>query len=485
MKKLLLFSLLAFLGLSMNAQDYTAIKFPNSPNPLPGCNGDFNTVLFQIIDTGTNGSNTNYAVTSSNPAAVIVAPISPIPLNGNVADGMQVYVPILYNITAGAAPGIYQIDLTMTCDGCPDPPVVVTFDIEVNETPQVSIGTYPGTLLCDDGDVQLVAEMGNGASDLSYIWTDGETTPSIWALAPGTYSVTVSNTCGQSSDAVTITAGGTPQILSQVCDNLGNQLITTVEASDPGSLGLTFQWFEDGAPIVNGGDYLIEQLTPTKSRLTVSNVDGNNHNLAIFQARVENDCGYKVSTGCVAVPIRLSYFSGTVQDEMVLLNWATESETNNEIFFIERSTDGQVFEQIGSIPGAGDSFSEIKYSFLDKTAMETGVEVLYYRLMQRDFDGAFTYSNVIVLPLEDVDGFEIISTIAETSVLNINLHNPIDGEVAAQIFDMNGRSFAVQSNPTVKGFNQIQLDILNLPGGIYFARVNNGKQQRTVKFFKN
>jgi hypothetical protein len=482
MKKLLLFSLLVFLGLSMNAQDYTFIKFPNSPNPLPGCNGDFNTILFQVIDTGTNGSGTNYSITSSNPAAVVVTPISPIQLNGTVGDGMQLYVPFLYNITAGAAPGIYQIDLNLSCDGCPDPPVVGTFEIEVTETPQVSLTANPGTLICDGGDATLVAEMLNGASDLSYIWSTGETTPSILVSTSGSYSVTVSNSCGQSSDAVMISTGGTPQIVSQVCDNLGDQVITTVEASDPGDLGLTFQWLEDGAPISNGGDFLIEQLTPTKSRLTVSNVS--NHDLAIFQARVENACGYKVSTGCVAVPIRLSYFGGTVQEDMVLLNWATESETNNEIFFIERSTDGQTFDQIGSIPGAGDSYSEIKYSFLDENAMETGVEVLYYRLMQRDFDGEFSYSNVIVLPLEDVDGFEIISTIAETAVLNINLHNPIDGEVATQIFDMNGRSFALQANPTVKGFNQIQLDILNLPGGIYFAQINNGKQQKTVKFFK-
>src|SRR5690606_16111605 len=53
------------------------------------------------------------------------------------------------------------------------------------------------------------------------------------------------------------------------------------------------------------------------------------------------------------LPIQLATFTGDVVEGDVLLRWVTLSETNNQSFSIERSSDGTHFMTVGEMPGAG------------------------------------------------------------------------------------------------------------------------------------
>ena len=96
--------------------------------------------------------------------------------------------------------------------------------------------------------------------------------------------------------------------------------------------------------------------------------------------------------GAVGLPIELVSFTGKKDGVNNQLNWATASEKNNDFFTIEKTVDGENYEIVGNQDGAGTSTSYIEYMLTDYNVKEV---VNYYRLKQTDFDGKYTFSNVI------------------------------------------------------------------------------------------
>jgi hypothetical protein len=94
----------------------------------------------------------------------------------------------------------------------------------------------------------------------------------------------------------------------------------------------------------------------------------------------------------ISLPIELLEFFSYLDSNKIILNWITASETNNDYFTIERSSDGKDFIPIIKTYGAGNSQSLIEYSEIDYYPI---LGKNYYRLKQTDFDGRFSYSNIV------------------------------------------------------------------------------------------
>lgn len=97
-------------------------------------------------------------------------------------------------------------------------------------------------------------------------------------------------------------------------------------------------------------------------------------------------------SGCTTLPIELIMLTVEAVNGINYLHWMTAAETNNAYFTIERSKDGVSFEPIGKISGAGNSSKNLRYAFADEKPFE-GQN--YYRLMQTDFDGKYSFSPVV------------------------------------------------------------------------------------------
>lgn len=97
----------------------------------------------------------------------------------------------------------------------------------------------------------------------------------------------------------------------------------------------------------------------------------------------------------VALPVELLEFDARPEGmDAVLVSWATASERNNRHFTVERSGDGQSWEDLATLTGAGNSTSRVQYGWRDaRPAPGTS----YYRLRQTDMDGATTTSAVRVV----------------------------------------------------------------------------------------
>jgi hypothetical protein len=94
----------------------------------------------------------------------------------------------------------------------------------------------------------------------------------------------------------------------------------------------------------------------------------------------------------VTLPVTLSDFSGINQNRQNLLTWIVNSQINNDYFTIERSYNGQSWNVVGIIDGAGTTQSMMYYSLIDENPF---FPISYYRLKQTDFDGESSYSKII------------------------------------------------------------------------------------------
>jgi len=164
------------------------------------------------------------------------------------------------------------------------------------------------------------------------------------------------------------------------------------------------------------------------------------------------------------LPIKLSSFEVNKRScDTYKIQWTTELEINNEYFEIERSIDDlNSFEIIAKVDGAGDSFSEIAYTYEDRIYLE-GHHLVYYRLKQVDFDGKFDVSNVIVTELDCKQSLEMsVYPNPATDLINIDYVPE-----TATITIVNGQGQVVLRN---NASSTKTINTLAWPAGIYFVQ---------------
>jgi len=91
------------------------------------------------------------------------------------------------------------------------------------------------------------------------------------------------------------------------------------------------------------------------------------------------------------LPIDLLDFEVFEKRGMAELKWRTASETNNDYFTIEKTSNGIDWEEVSQVKGAGNATNVNVYQLTD---FYSNPGTWYYRLKQTDFDGQFTYSSV-------------------------------------------------------------------------------------------
>jgi hypothetical protein len=188
------------------------------------------------------------------------------------------------------------------------------------------------------------------------------------------------------------------------------------------------------------------------------------------------------------LPVKLTSFTANVESNDVLLRWTTASEQNNQGFEVERSVDGNVFEQVGFVKGAGSSNEVTSYRLLDNEAFaKTNANVLYYRLKQVDVDGKETYSTIVSVNIntENTNGMSVYPNPFTTDYA-ISLTSTTDGKATVELFNVQGKQVNVQTKNITKGFNVLQVtNIEALHSGIYFVKVTINGETQVMKLVKN
>ncbi|MCB0819817.1 MAG: T9SS type A sorting domain-containing protein, partial [Bacteroidetes bacterium] len=184
-----------------------------------------------------------------------------------------------------------------------------------------------------------------------------------------------------------------------------------------------------------------------------------------------------------ALPVELLEFGATAREHDVLLNWTTVSEINNDYFEVYRSVDAENFVPIGRVTGAGNSNHVINYELPDPDAMHLGAEIIYYKLHQVDFNGAFSDSEIIPVQINAGSSFTLVHAgFPSGNSLTGSFTTEAGGIVELMCFDLNGRLVAQQKINATAGVNSFSAQAhTDLAQGVYTVQLIFNGQIQTAK----
>ncbi|KAK6028700.1 polymorphic outer membrane protein repeat-containing domain protein [Ostertagia ostertagi] len=171
---------------------------------------------------------------------------------------------------------------------------------------------------------------------------------------------------------------------------------------------------------------------------------------------------FVTAASSVPLPVQLISFEAVKgpDNKSSVLEWQVNREAGMSRYKIQRSSNGNTFETIGSVAANGKE----RYQFMDEQPLP-GIN--FYRLSMEETDGSYTYSRVIRITFRENNqpGIVIYPNPAAT-ILNINPDGIAAGLLALQYTDLAGRTARTIRVNYIPG-EVIHDDISTLPAGSY------------------
>ena len=181
----------------------------------------------------------------------------------------------------------------------------------------------------------------------------------------------------------------------------------------------------------------------------------------------------------VTLPVTLLTFTGNLAGNEIDLNWKTSSEQNTDYFAVEKSADGNNFQEIGRVAAAGNSATVRAYGLADKQVNQYN----YYRLRMVNADGQFTYSATIQIQDLDISQRIWVGNNPFRNTINIRLARAPQKDVIVELINAAGAKVYFKQ---FGASNLITLDVSgrNLAAGIYLLRTTVDGKSYTNKLLK-
>ena len=202
-------------------------------------------------------------------------------------------------------------------------------------------------------------------------------------------------------------------------------------------------------------------LTITGAEIPASATRGISGNYTTFGSKSKS----------TVLPIELVSFTATCNGRSSLIEWTTATEKNNDFFVLERSYDAVNFKEIARIAGAGNSIEPISYAYTDY-GVRSGDN--YYRLVQFDYDGTSTASEIIVANCLGTDGEPEVLAYPNPFGDDLTLRFENFGNIQAtvEVYDMLGRMVHTQKINCSQNDYEVVLRLAGLSEGTYNVRVS-------------
>jgi hypothetical protein len=185
--------------------------------------------------------------------------------------------------------------------------------------------------------------------------------------------------------------------------------------------------------------------------------------------------------GLSPLPVKLRSFEASCAEGRVELEWITESEINNERFTVCRSSDLQSWEELLSLPGAGNSNAPLTYTAADERPHD-GIN--YYRLTQTDYDGRFEHFEPIYAFCTEGNVEESLTVFPNPSdgLFTVLLNEmKLSGKISLQLSDLSGRGLKTFEFESSAGL-PFTVDLSEfLPGMYLLTRLDAVTSKNPVK----
>jgi hypothetical protein len=144
-----------------------------------------------------------------------------------------------------------------------------------------------------------------------------------------------------------------------------------------------------------------------------------------------------------------------------VINWQV-SEENVRGYTVQKSVDGRNFQHIASVSSRGDGIHQ--YSVAEVESLQGKA---YYRILQEDWDGKYSYSSVLSLT-NAIEQFSCkIAPNPSQGNTRLTLYSPKDEKLYVSIIDQTGKTILLKSLQVQQGVQVMSLETSGYKPGLY------------------
>lgn len=231
-----------------------------------------------------------------------------------------------------------------------------------------------------------------------------------------------------------------------------------------GANGNVIQQYNYGSPVENSVERVIK----------LQDIDANGYDEIV--AGVKNGIISCYSGGSAnPIPVEITSFTATVNNDKVQLNWQTATELNNQRFEVQRADEENgIFNTVGIVKGAGTTSEHHYYTYTDAPDFSTGKK-FYYRLKSVSVSGEVEFSEILTLSgTNEIFSFELEQNYPNpfNPLSRIDFSIPADTFVKLELYDQTGQLVMTLVNGNLQaGKHAVIIDAENLVSGVYFYRL--------------
>jgi len=394
--------------------------------------------------------------------------------------------------------------------GCYDE--LEVFDGATTNTP--SFGTFCGYTIAESPGGGIIESTGNCIT-LKFT-SDNSVTKEGWVADIICGSTSTCDDGIQNGSETGVDCGGTCDVCPQNCDemfldsggsssnygsNEGTEFLVCPDDPDTDKIELNFTYVDieaasgngnngtgcwdilkiydgenDSAPMIGnycgeeGGDGDMSNVAANNltAGMVFESTDPSGCLYFMFESDASNnESGWEAEINCSAlnaVPVEWLAFDVSSGNNGIVLSWSTTSEINNKGFFVQRSIDGILFEDIGFVNSAESIQLINEYSYVDRTDLQN---IIYYRLQQIDYDGTSDYSVIKSVQINEKTRTPLFYPNPTATSIYID-YKAQNGENMEQILVYNKTGQIVKSldYKDISSSN-MELDLESLSQGIY------------------
>lgn len=175
----------------------------------------------------------------------------------------------------------------------------------------------------------------------------------------------------------------------------------------------------------------------------------------------------------IPLPVKLLSFTGKENNKLAELSWDITQDSDPDYFEVQKSTDGNNFTPVGTIPGAAGQqlAATVTYHYTDPAQLNS---TAFYRLKMTDISGTVTYSKIVLISTATVarNEIKIFPTIVTGNKINLKAGSSLK-QAFIEIVDLSGKIILSQPLPPAAAGQTINMPVSKgtLAKGVFLVRI--------------
>ncbi len=180
----------------------------------------------------------------------------------------------------------------------------------------------------------------------------------------------------------------------------------------------------------------------------------------------------------LVLPVEMGNFTIEKIGKQVKVKWNTLSEEQVKAFHIEKSADGINFKLLKQMPANNQASN---YSVIDGDVKIPNT--YYYRIKTEDLDGSMNISDMRSVKFNPEISFEVFPN-PSSDITHFSIQSELDEEIMIKIITPEGEVKRQSSLMIFIGRQQKDIDLSDLPNGLYFIQFVSENTNFTTKLLK-